>query len=128
MIIIHNFIMIFIHDVYKFIPTYRLTLSGYPTRETIQWAKYYTPTVFIITYPVINHSYDINFLAIHVSALISTSLIAIHVRVRSQAFTRTFALAHDCHVRMTCTDEGWTLDSRTGLWTDKATNDDHFQP
>ena len=32
---IHNFIMIFIHDVYKFIPTYRLTLSGYPTRETI---------------------------------------------------------------------------------------------
>ena len=32
---IHEFIMIFIHDVYKFIPTYRLTLSGYPTRETI---------------------------------------------------------------------------------------------
>ena len=32
---IHNFIMIFMHDVYKFIPTYRLTLSGYPTRETI---------------------------------------------------------------------------------------------
>ena len=32
---IHNFIMIFIYDVYKFIPTYRLTLSGYPTRETI---------------------------------------------------------------------------------------------
>ena len=27
--------MIFIHDVYKFIPTYRLTLSGYLTRETI---------------------------------------------------------------------------------------------
>ena len=27
--------MIFIHDIYKFIPTYRLTLSGYPTRETI---------------------------------------------------------------------------------------------
>ena len=32
---IHNFLMIFIHDIYKFIPTYRLTLSGYPTRETI---------------------------------------------------------------------------------------------
>ena len=28
-------IMIFIHDVYNFISTYRLTLSGYPTRETI---------------------------------------------------------------------------------------------
>ena len=28
-------IMIFIHDVYKFIPTHRLTLSGYPIRETI---------------------------------------------------------------------------------------------
>ena len=27
--------MILIHDVYKFIPTYRLTLPGYPTRETI---------------------------------------------------------------------------------------------
>ena len=27
--------MIFIHDIYKFIPTYRPTLSGYPTRETI---------------------------------------------------------------------------------------------
>ena len=32
---IHNFLMIFIHDIYKFIPTYRLTLPGYPTRETI---------------------------------------------------------------------------------------------
>ena len=32
---IHNLLMIFIHDIYKFIPTYRLTLSGYPTRETI---------------------------------------------------------------------------------------------
>ena len=31
----NNFLMIFIHDIYKFIPTYRLTLSGYPTRETI---------------------------------------------------------------------------------------------
>ena len=28
-------IIIFIHDIYKSIPTYRLTLSGYPTRETI---------------------------------------------------------------------------------------------
>ena len=27
--------MIFIHDIYKFIPTYRLTLPGYPTREII---------------------------------------------------------------------------------------------
>ena len=38
--------MIFIHDVYKFIPTYRLTLSGYPTRETInqilEWPNYGT--------------------------------------------------------------------------------------
>ena len=29
-------IMIFIYyDIYKFIPAYQLTLSGYPTRETI---------------------------------------------------------------------------------------------
>ena len=32
---IHNYMMIFIHDVYKLIPTYRLALSGYLTRETI---------------------------------------------------------------------------------------------
>ena len=40
---IHNFIMIFIHDVYKFIPTYRLTLSGYPTRETNWSGLTYSP-------------------------------------------------------------------------------------
>ena len=31
-----NFIMIFIHEVYRYIPTYRLTLSGYPTGEKNQ--------------------------------------------------------------------------------------------
>ena len=35
LIMIFNFLMIFIHDIYKFIPTYRLTLSDYPTHETI---------------------------------------------------------------------------------------------
>jgi hypothetical protein len=32
---IHNFIMIFMGYIYKYSPTYRLTVSGYPTRETI---------------------------------------------------------------------------------------------
>ena len=31
---IHNFIMIFIHYIYKYTPTYRVTLPSYPTRET----------------------------------------------------------------------------------------------
>ena len=31
---IHNFIMIFIHYIYKYSPTYRITLPSYPTRET----------------------------------------------------------------------------------------------
>ena len=31
---IHNFIMIFIQYIYKYTPTYRVTLPSYPTRET----------------------------------------------------------------------------------------------
>ena len=41
-------IMIFIHDVYKFIPTYRLTHSGYPTRETIHQNLIGVPKLAII--------------------------------------------------------------------------------